>query len=531
VQIAIALLLLAGLAVVGLCEWVAAVEYFKDDDFLFLTRTQSPDWSWHRAFFPIDTGQYWVVRPLGVDVFHHVGFAIFGAEPFGYFQVALLFRYATAIVVYRIARQLGFVPLVALATALVAITRPGGMQVLWWTTGFSYVGVTLFVCLSLSLFLDHLLHNRPWARAASIAFYVLALLHHENATLFPMVLFAAAIGAGGASHRRWAIGPALRSAAPHLLVLGVYLVLRLYVGARMMEDGRNLLDLSPGALLHSLMVVLSHLTPCRWATLLAALLIACVNVAIWRDRELRATALVALTSSVVLCLVWVLAAVLPSAIVRVPVLRYAMPAEIPAWIGLFAFVQLAWDAWGRQRPRFSATIIVACCVLLLPWSTLSARISSDEDKFPRWFVQTIERHHPELPDGVRFVVLYAGPEPSLRRHKRRFKGQTWGGTSLARTVWYDKMPTFAFHDLDELPPERILCDSCLYVVLAPDLRVRVPELAYLRQYVFEPALRAADRSIREAADRQLRRLGAAPTAAPEERLRLLEKRPRPPKES
>ena len=109
-------------------SWVATREWFSRDDFAFLAYVQQPEiFGWRRAFLPLEERFWTFYRPLSMETYFWVNHRLFGLEASGFFAVSLGLHFATGLLVFRVARQLGFDPRVAAATGLLDVSRPGSI--------------------------------------------------------------------------------------------------------------------------------------------------------------------------------------------------------------------------------------------------------------------------------------------------------------------------------------------------------------------------------------------------------------------
>lgn len=218
-----------GSVLVVLFVWLARQEFFFGDDLYFLRKTLQPrDWS--EVFVSFEPRGWWSYRPLSIEVFFSVLHTIAGLDPFPYLLVSVVVHLACGYVVFRIALQLAIDRRVALFAALLKIAMyPSLNGELFWISAFQTVLGTFFYLLTVTLFVDYLLHGRRRDQVAASVAMLLALLSNELAMTLPGPLVLLAVyfqGSGGVVAR---LAGALRASAPMVLLLGLYLPFRYWL--------------------------------------------------------------------------------------------------------------------------------------------------------------------------------------------------------------------------------------------------------------------------------------------------------------
>ena len=187
---------------------------------------------WRRIF----TGSVWsfqgpavqtnFYRPLHIFS-HWLVWRVAGANPAAFHLYQLIFYALTALLVFRLGRELGANHLVSFAGALLWVLHPLHVEPVCWIAGVPDVGCALFCMLAFLFFLRA--ERAParrwaWQVLAAVAFF-LALLFKESAISFPVLLGVYWIVLGK-QESWWQRGVRW---LPYGLVTGVYLELRLII--------------------------------------------------------------------------------------------------------------------------------------------------------------------------------------------------------------------------------------------------------------------------------------------------------------
>jgi hypothetical protein len=162
---------------------------FVGDDYVqldYISEFLSRPFTAYRVFDPFWLP--WYYRPTQ-NLWFLANRLIFGLNPFGYYYSQICFHALAVALVYRVARQLGLRPWAALASAALFALHGHFLDVVTWISSIAIVMAAIFSLLSLSAFLSYLERpQRPWLLAATVAFFLLTLLSHEEAILLPPFL-------------------------------------------------------------------------------------------------------------------------------------------------------------------------------------------------------------------------------------------------------------------------------------------------------------------------------------------------------
>lgn len=204
---------------------LARDEHFFGDDFLFLRRAQLPR-DWLHVFVPLGQRAWWTYRPLSIEVYFSLLYALAGLEAFAYLLVSLALHLLSGVLVYLLGVRLDIDRRAALFAGVLSVAMyPALAGDLFWVSTFQTVCGTFFYLLTLLLFVAW----RTWGGGARLVAVcvamILALLSNELAMTLPgpAVLLALYLATGGLRAR---LGTALRAAAPLIAILAAYLPFR-----------------------------------------------------------------------------------------------------------------------------------------------------------------------------------------------------------------------------------------------------------------------------------------------------------------
>jgi hypothetical protein len=483
---------LAGLSLllVALSLWVATREWFSRDDFRFLAYVQLADrFSLRQAFLPAGERFWTFYRPLSMETYFWVGWQLFGLEASGYFALSLGLHFATAGLVFRLARQLGFDARAAAATAFLAVSRPGSLGEIYYGSVFMYVGQAFFSLLAVTAFLAHLERPRLGTQLACCAGLVLALLCNEAALATPLLLGWAALGAGRLASPR-ARRAALRAALPALALGLAYLGFRFALLPPAAETPvlyRPALGLHAAANAARLVAhVFGGPLPLAAAALAAAAL---AGPALLSAQPARAWLLrVALAGAG-----WLATAALPFALLPFAQGRWAMPLAVPVALLCGAALEAGWRALGARHPRAWEAVLVLLLLLAFPAAALRERAAQPLGAAPRRLVEWIGAQSPPLPEHALLVLLYGAPGLASSQDGEHFRSLAFGGGVLNAVDPHTRR-VLRFQDLARRPARNALRPDGIYLALLPDLSVAPAAAALLDRELgrrFEPAPRGA----------------------------------------
>jgi hypothetical protein len=370
--------------------------------------------------------------------------------------------------VYRLCVQLGFEARVAAATALLAVSRPGTLDEIYYGSVFMYVGVVFFGVVATSCFLDQLRSGGLPARLGALLAALLALLCNEIAATLPAWLLWAALGSGRARLRDggWRrLGSAL---GPQVLLVVLYLGFRLLVIAPAVTPSVYAPGLGAHVLPNAVSLVsfvFGGFAPLAGAFALGTALAGAVAFAPdpgarrWLGRTAAAAA------------AWLATLVLPFASLPSPQERWAMPLAVPACVLLGAAIEGFRRARARSAPRALEVALLLLLVLAFPLSALRQHARAPVGAPPRALVQWIDSRSPAVSRRAVIVVLYGAPGLATPQQAERFRYLAYGG-GLLNAVYPETQRVMRFHDVSRRAPRNAIRADSIYLALQPDLAVR-----------------------------------------------------------
>jgi len=469
-----ALFFLAALAI-G-CAGVARVAFFSDDDFRWLSEVRAPGFSLWASYFPFSERSWWAYRPLGMQSYFHAAQAVFGLWPPAFYAISLSLHFVGGVLIHRLCRALGFTPGVATAAALLALSRPPSMEVVFWASAFNYFGVAFFSLLSLALLAECPARGGAVQRAFSSAALGAALLCQESALALPPVLLALRVfQQRDGAHGSWvAHGVAgLRYIGPQIAVASLYALHRFVLIAPYPRHanyravwGRNVFDNSlqyvewvaggwGGAAFMALLVLGTPLLLLGWGQTRAIAL-----------RWLRAIALRWLLPLNGVLLLWLLGTLLPFATVRATAPRFAVAAEIPLCLLAGASLSALWRALPARRRPLLAAGIALLVIASFPFEALTSGRLKPRGRLAKplfhWVVSQIDPLEP----GTNLIVLYGGA--GLLSDAWAVRRQVWTGSPLVRAIAPGRDLAMRFQDMEREAPKMNFAPRCRYVALGGD---------------------------------------------------------------
>jgi protein O-mannosyl-transferase len=126
-------------------------------------------------------------RPLQ-NIWFGVFFHLVGRGPGGWHAAKIAMHLVAVLLSFRLAQVLSGSFAVALITALLFGLHPAHAEAVVWISSIPEVLVAIFEFATLIVFIGR--HSHPSARVLSISLFSLALLSHETAVVFPLVLMA-----------------------------------------------------------------------------------------------------------------------------------------------------------------------------------------------------------------------------------------------------------------------------------------------------------------------------------------------------
>jgi len=478
---------LAALVIMTLSFWVASREWFSQDDFAFLAYVRITDpWSWLQVYLPFEERFWTFYRPLSMETFFWVGYRLFGLEAFGFFAVSLGLHFLSAGLVYRLARQLGFDARVALATALLAVSRHGSLCEIYYGSVFMYVGEVFFSLVSISFFLDYLRRGRAAAQLASCLGLVLALLCNEVAVATPALLVWVALGAGQATLRGRGGLRLLRALSPQGVLTLLYLVFRFHWIAPAATPEVYTPQLGVQVLLNYgriLSFVFGDVKALLAALALATALLVAV-MARWDGRlhggPLRAAAA---------CAAWIATTLAPFALLPFAQGRWAMPLAVPVCLLLGSLLEAFRRSYAPRRAWALEAGLLVLVFVSLPYGALLARATDPVGAYPRRIVEWIDAQEPPLSSRAVLVLLYEAPGLAKAADAARLRYLSYGG-GVINAAYPEMQRVMRFVDLTRRPQRNSIRPDSIYLGLGPDLGIAGADARLLDRELprrFEPA--------------------------------------------
>jgi hypothetical protein len=423
-------------------------------------------WRWSQVFLPLGERFWPFYRPISMEAFFWLGHRLFGLFAFGYFAVSLLLHFATALLVHRVARQLGFDPRVAIATAVLSVSRHPSLTEIYYGSVFMYVGVAFFSLWCVTRSLDAVGGGGWRPRLEAIAAFLLALGCNEIAITVPVVAGLVALGAAPARPDRAFLGRVGGAVAPLLAIGAAYLVFRFGLIA---PAGAGALY-SPALGWHVPWNAarLVGMVFGNAATLAGAALLGLASLSVLAARRDRA-ALPWLGRVGGACFGWIAAVGLPFALLPFAQPRWAMNLEIPVCLLLGAFASAACRA-AAPRPRALEVALATLLFAAVPYGALVARAADPLGAHPQRLVRFLDAQRPPIPEAAPIVLLFGAPGLASAEQGERFRYLAYGGGVL-NAMDPTTRRVLRFQDLAQRPARNTLRSDSVYLVLLPDLDV------------------------------------------------------------
>ena len=474
-----------------LCEAIATQEFFKADDYYFLSRVSAADFSWQETFWPVNTDRHFAFRPIGETAYFWLGYQLFGLEAFGFFQLSLLVQLASGALAFRIARQINLNRAVAVTVGLASASGMASMHIIWYGVGFSYLLAAFLAALSLTFFLDHLeTPSRPRLGLSALA-YAASLTCHEACLALPLVLFGFSLmerpGQIGRKHRL----EHMRSITPHLLIMILFVIYRFWIITPIIaEPGTYDFSLSPIRAALRLWNQIIYAAGGPTLFWVSAFFIGSLSAMIALGRSDQREPLKAfLLPRLALITVWILLMIGPSLTIMTPTApRYSVHIEIPLCLMLGVLVQGAWQA---SLSRFRPAIEVAFMIFVLvsvPWQMLVSMDNSEDKPFARNFIKLAREQLLDSPVQSRIVLLHGAPGLASPMEMYRFHWTTYGGRPLVQAALPELDVRYGLINLEETPRPVFLSPESRYVLIQEGLSFSLPDEAYLIHHLIRPNL-------------------------------------------
>ena len=179
------------------------------------------------AIYPHSTGNYY--RPLFL-LWLRLNYVMFGARPAGWHATSILCHVVATLLVFRVTEQLTLDRRIAFLAALIFGLHPAHIENVAWISGVTDPLMACLVLGSCSAFLSYRESRKTSHLALSLSCFVLALLAKETAIILPLLILALAWIIPDGPTELETPGPdlvaALRLAAPFIIVVPVYLIIR-----------------------------------------------------------------------------------------------------------------------------------------------------------------------------------------------------------------------------------------------------------------------------------------------------------------
>lgn len=198
-------------------------------DFAMVWRSFGNDSWWFRNPFKLPQSAYY--RPLQ-DVWLAANFHLFGYAPAGWHLAIVAIHLVAVWLVFRIARELTDSRWTPIIAATLFGVLPVHAQAVVWPTA---IPLPMSAAFELAAFL-YFIRREPRSKLLAPIFYAMALLSHESAVVFPLIIVAYGIllardeqeTAAAAPWRERAIRAGV-AAMPFFAEVAIYLALRFYV--------------------------------------------------------------------------------------------------------------------------------------------------------------------------------------------------------------------------------------------------------------------------------------------------------------
>jgi hypothetical protein len=450
--------------------FAASRQWFVGDDLWFLAFAQWPkSWrNWLRVFVPLGPRQWWSYRPLSIDVFFALCFRLFGREPFGYLAVSLSVHALTGLVVYRLARQLGFATTVAVLTALLSISRYPSLTEGLWISVCQYTIPVFFYALSLSLFIDYAKSSRIGLLIASCAALILTLLSNEMGATLAAVVVLTSLYLDGFGFSAERLIRTLRRTVPHLTITAAYLLFRAAViGPAQVPPvyrwvgGWHILDNYFWALVFVFGAE-------RAALLEGAIPVVAALVAVAGSRD-RGPVFKSLGGVSVISIGWIAVAMLPYVGLPFPHVRFAMSIEVPVCLLCGACLNAFATVYAVGHRRLVESVLLVVLVLSVPYREAWARATNPKGDTAKRLVSLLRDKTASISNGTAVMVLYGSPGLSSAAESDEFRARVFSGMALWAFYTDKQLPRFYLLDARQPMPKDLQCPPCIFLDLKPGL--------------------------------------------------------------
>jgi hypothetical protein len=449
-----ALVLALGLGL-GLRLAIAAREWFIADDFFFLAQVQDAHWSFREALLPTRSRTLAVYRPIGLDGYFLLNFALYGWNAFGYYLSALALQALTALALFRIALHYRLDARVAWTLfPLVLLAAPSTLAS-YAVAEHNYICAALGYSTCLAALIADLTRPRGWLRWSSYVALVFGLLSNEVCTTLPWVAWVAAF----VELRHQARVARLRRACaitwPYFALTGLFVDFKLSGVPTRQDTWFYDVDISSDLLGN----LLGNLALVHGGNLLLALVAAAAGLLVVRARRGQAgTFGHARVAALLVFGAWLLATSLPFSVLAVPASRFALlqlPAAALLWAVLLDF------AFTYTSPKLQPALLLLALTVLVPWPRMLSLLEAPRGTAFRRAYEVLARDLPASDANCVTVVCNAS-----RHACADFNHGTRGG-ALWRAVVPNRTLSVEFSDATAL--DKRASERCLRYYLTTEL--------------------------------------------------------------
>jgi tetratricopeptide (TPR) repeat protein len=142
-------------------------------------------WAYASEDVVLSLGSYY--RPF-VDALFTFNYWLFGESPAGWHMVNVLIHAAVTLLIFVALKSLTNRPWLAGAAACLFAVHPAHTEAVAWISGVPDLLMALFLLPAFYFYLRYRERNRKYLMAASLAFYLLALLSKEAALALPFII-------------------------------------------------------------------------------------------------------------------------------------------------------------------------------------------------------------------------------------------------------------------------------------------------------------------------------------------------------
>jgi hypothetical protein len=458
---------------IGLRLAISAREWFIKDDFFFLAMIQNSHWTFREALLPTRTRLIAAYRPIGLDAYFLLNFALYGWNALGYYVTGLVLQALSAWMLVRMALGYRLDPRVALsAGALVLLAAPSTLAS-YAVAEHNYICAATCYSVCLTALLAELRRPRLWQRLLSYAVLTLGLLSNEVCATLPAVALLAAYLQVPGDTRRVRLRSAAGATWPYFVIAGLYIDFKLSGVPSRQRDWFYDVDVSSD-MLGNLFGNLAHVH--GGAGMLVAVAAAAALVVWATIRGKLAPLGTGAKAAVLVGSAWMLATSLPFAVLALPASRFAL-LQLPAAVLLWAVILDT--AIKALRPQLQSYALLAAIVLLTPWPRMLHALDAPRGAAFRRAYEVVARDLPASESSC-VTIVCDSPELASRPQCEAFRDGTFGG-ALWRAVVPERWLDIEFTDETTLnaSPDQF---ACLRYYLTPELALthEPPRLARAR---------------------------------------------------